>query len=632
MSGRSRRARRALEVIWAVLGLALVAGVAVGVNPIPSTLTDFYQPGTQPGTLEQPLQSVMSNCRFCHGDYNEAHEPFQRWTASMMGQAARDPVFHACLDIALQDSPAAGEMCLRCHAPQGWLAGRSSPPDGSALAGADFEGVACSVCHRMVNPQQDPMATTPPEDGQILQTLAASGDLPAAPHSGTYVIDPQDRRRGPFDLDADWIAHGDPDGFFYHRYLQSPFHQTSQLCATCHDVSNPLYEKQPDGSYALSAFDTPHGTGNKYDQFPVERTYSEWASSAFAQGPIEMGGRFGGNKTAVSTCQDCHMPDTSGEGCVLEPPLRHNLPQHNFNGSNTWVVAAVNASNLQTQTGLSDQSVADAISRNVQMLQDASDLALFSDGSTLTTRIINYSGHKLPTGYGEGRRMWINVVFTNALGETIAEHGAYDMATATLDDASTRVYEIEQGLDPAVAAAAQLPAGPSFHFALNNKIYKDNRIPPIGFTNAGFEAVQAAPVAYAYADGQHWDDAPFAIPPGAAMATVTVYHQTTRRDYIEFLRDENQESLGDPENPSTGEIAYNLWQAFGQSKPVQMDEATINLACPCDLDANGANVFDLLAFLDLWFAADPAADYNLSAGVDVFDLLAFLDCWFDCPA
>ncbi len=51
--------------------------------------------------------------------------------------------------------------------------------------------------------------------------------------------------------------------------------------------------------------------------------------------------------------------------------------------------------------------------------------------------------------------------------------------------------------------------------------------------------------------------------------------------------------------------------------------------CACDLVDDGAiDVFDLLAYLDLWFAADHAADIDEAAGVDVFDLLAYLDCWF----
>lgn len=56
-------------------------------------------------------------------------------------------------------------------------------------------------------------------------------------------------------------------------------------------------------------------------------------------------------------------------------------------------------------------------------------------------------------------------------------------------------------------------------------------------------------------------------------------------------------------------------------------------ACPCELTGDDTlDVFDLLAYLDLWFASDPAADLNNTANVDVFDLLTYLDCWFQaCP-
>ncbi len=53
--------------------------------------------------------------------------------------------------------------------------------------------------------------------------------------------------------------------------------------------------------------------------------------------------------------------------------------------------------------------------------------------------------------------------------------------------------------------------------------------------------------------------------------------------------------------------------------------------CPCDMNNpyDGVDVFDLLAYLDLWFAGAPNANFNLDGGVDVFDLLAYLDCWFE---
>jgi hypothetical protein len=56
--------------------------------------------------------------------------------------------------------------------------------------------------------------------------------------------------------------------------------------------------------------------------------------------------------------------------------------------------------------------------------------------------------------------------------------------------------------------------------------------------------------------------------------------------------------------------------------------------CPCEFDNNTAqvNVFDLLAYLDLWFAGDEGAELDGQDGIDVFDLLGFLDCWFPASA
>jgi hypothetical protein len=54
-------------------------------------------------------------------------------------------------------------------------------------------------------------------------------------------------------------------------------------------------------------------------------------------------------------------------------------------------------------------------------------------------------------------------------------------------------------------------------------------------------------------------------------------------------------------------------------------------ACPADLDEDeDVDVFDLLAYLDLWFAADAGAELTGDSPtmVDVFDLLAYLDGWF----
>jgi hypothetical protein len=222
-----------------------------------------------------------------------------------------------------------------------------------------------------------------------------------------------------------------------------------------------------------------------------------------------------------------------------------------------------------SETGLSAQSVADAHARSASMLARSVDLDLSTSGASLGVRLVNQTGHRLPTGYAEGRRMWVNVKFLDAGGSLIAERGAYDAVTATLSTADTKVYEVRLGMDAGMAAVTGLPEGESFHFTLNNKVYKDNRIPPRGFSNPAFAAVQVIPVGATYVEQQYWDDTAYAIPAGAARAVVNVFHQTTIREYIEFLRDTNT-------TDNRGQIAYDQWVATGKSAPVLLQTASID--------------------------------------------------------
>ncbi len=633
-------------VVAGLGGPGVVARMGPPGLPVSSTLEDYLLPGTQP--LQPLFTPIMQSfdCILCHGGFDRTRppipldvEPYRNWAGSMMGQATRDPVFWAALTVANQDAGSGGDLCLRCHTPGGWLDGRSTPTDGSALIHhftADFDGVTCHACHRMVDPLGG--AGSPPEDVAVLDELETllfglGLDLPSEPGSGNYIMDPMDRRRGPFDL----TALPPP-----HFWLESPFHQESALCGTCHDVSNPLYVRQLDGTYiGLNDLDSPHPTMDKFDMFPVERTYSEWASSQFAAGGVQMNGRFGGaHPTGImETCQDCHMPDQGTfPGCrVPGYEAGHpGMPAHFFNGANNWVLKAVD--DLYTDgdpippalgdpvfedesTGLTMDNIDDSIARAEQMLRDASDLELSVVGSDLKVRVINMCGHKLPTGYSAGRRMWLNVMFLDANDQLVLEHGAYDSGTGVLTTGDTKVYEAVFGLDAAAAAKTGLPAGPSFHFILNNTVIFDNRIPPIGFTNAAFEAVQAAPVGYVYADGQNYDDTLFAVPVGAAKAVVTLYFQLTSKEYIDFLRDENV-------TDDRGEIAHAQWVLHGKSPAVDMDTAVF-VFCPADITGDGVvNVLDLIDLL-LCFgqpavAGCEAEDVNGDGSVNVLDLIDVL--------
>lgn len=589
--------------------------------PLPTEIDDFFQPGTQPFGLNFPVIAA-GGCTGCHAYFSPETAPYDRWHTSMMAQAGRDPLFHACLAIANQDADFAGDLCLRCHNPSAWLDGRSDPPDGSALTGTnDWDGVTCHLCHRMVDPIYE--AENPTDDIAILGALT---QVPTDPHTGQFVIDPEDRRRGPRNL----------GGFGLHQWRLSPFHRESKLCSTCHDVSNPVFVRDGD-DYILGEIDEPHPTQNKYDEFPIERTYSEWLMSDFAQGPVDVGGRFGGAIPAVSTCQDCHMPKTSGYACNFFTNFRTDLAQHDFNGAATWILDTIMNLDLtlelyDTPAYMDPARVDEAKLRNISMLQRSSDMELSQVDADLNVRIVNQSGHKLPTGYPEGRRMWINVEFQNSAGAVIEERGAYDFAEAWLTTSDTKVYEAKLGLDDYMSTQTGIPAGVSFHFVLNNKFYKDNRIPPRGFTNANFESVQAAPVAYTYEDGQYWDDTAYQIPTLASMAVVRVYYQTASREYIEFLRSENVTN-------DAGEILYEQWEITGKGRPVLMHEETIVFTeapfvrSDCNTDGT-SDISDAVTILGALFTGGPlgtclaACDVNDDGGVDISDSIYQLSALF----
>ncbi len=559
-----------LVVAMPIVALVLSAAFTPAVTSVPTTINDFFFPGSQPfesGTFTNPSQ-----CDNCHGDYGEqAVEPAYNWRGSMMAQAQRDPLYLACLAIANQDAPEVGDLCIKCHTPKGWLEGRSQPTDGSALTANDREGITCHFCHKMVAPT--PVGTNPyPDD--ILYTTEPGNDpatydmdqaylptMPAIPPTranGMYVCDDNDSRRGPyFDPQAN------------HNTPYSPFHPDAALCGTCHDVSNPVYETVRDGlgnitGYTPGAFDTPAVDFSPYAMFPVERTYSEWLVSAYNQPGGVSGTYFGGNKPYVSTCQDCHMKDVSGHGCNKSyAPWRDDLPLHDFTGGNTFIPDLID----QVYPGEANlAALQDGKLRALDMLQHAASFDIDVDQARqeVKVEVTNETGHKLPSGYPEGRRIWINVKAYNSTSSLYWESGAYDIASGILDKTGAKVYEIKPGLSPSIAAIVGIPPGESFHFVLSDTIYSDNRIPPRGFTNANFQAIQSPPVGYTYADGQYWDETIYQIPFVPDSVEVSLLYQTTSKEYIEFLRDENTTN-------SAGQLMYDLWNTNGKSAPEVMN-------------------------------------------------------------
>jgi hypothetical protein len=498
--------------------------------------------------------------------------------------------------IANQDAPDSGDLCLRCHLPRGWLQGRSVPTDGSQMLDTDKIGVACDFCHRLVDPIYDPGAN-PVEDAAILAALS----MPASNFAnGMATIDPTGARRGPF-IDADTG----------HPILVSPFHREAALCGTCHDVSNPAFERDPNGNYLPNEFDAPATNFSSHVIGPVERTYSEWFYSDYNTPEGVYAPEFGGNLDYVATCQDCHMRDVTGQGCNYEdPPVRDDLPLHDMTGGSTWLPGLL--STLYPDQ-VNEAALQAGIVRARYMLQNAAELALAQVEENLVVTVTNNTGHKLPTGYPEGRRIWLNVKFYDESMTLIAESGAYDPNTGVLShDDEVKIYETEPGLDEVTAPLVGVDPGPSFHFVLNNKIFKDNRIPPRGFTNAAYADFGGAPVGHSYDDGQYWDDTTYSIPAGAVSAEVTLYYQSTSKEFVEFLRDENTTN-------TKGQEMYDLWNDNGKCPPEVMVQDQIALTPPVlgDLDGDGdVDLSDLAALLAAYGACTGDPDYNALADLD----------------
>ncbi len=556
-----------------VLVVSFVSAVLVN-----TTLLDFFLAGSQPNQSG----SFTAGCN-CHDGYDTAVEPSFNWKGSMMAQAARDPLFYAAMVIANQDAAFSGDLCIRCHSPKGWLEGRSTPTNGSALTAADREGVQCEFCHRMVKPfprgtnpyPTDPAYSTPNystistfrRDTTYLATLSPR---PVFTGNGMYVVDLDDTRRGP-------RTDADPR----HPLYYSPFHRDAAFCGTCHDVSNPAFQKNVDGSgnfyYTLNALNTPPPSTDPYTQFPVERTYSEWLMSAYNTPQGVYAPQFGGNRQYVSTCQDCHMRDVTGKAAAQGNVVtRTDLALHDMTGGNTWIPKTIPTFFPgEPSTAALDSGIV----RARYMLRNAATLEVMEETPNIRVRVTNQTGHKLPSGYPEGRRMWINVKAFNASMTLIAEFGAYDTSTVTLTTSNTKVYEVKLGMSPEILTATGLinePDGSSFHFVLNNVAVKDNRIPPRGFTNLAFKEIQSPPVGYSYGDGQYWDETVYALPPETTWYEVNLYYQTASKEYITFLRDNNT-------SDTYGTRLYASWLATGKSAPELMRRVVNQTPLPVQL-------------------------------------------------
>ncbi|MEK9138515.1 MAG: multiheme c-type cytochrome, partial [Bacteroidota bacterium] len=352
--------------VTAVYTLMLVVITAF---TLPGERTIFL-PGTQPNVVQtfEPHNSGVTQCQSCHQTQGSGRTVTitADWQGSMMAHSARDPVFYAALAVANKYVSGSGEFCIRCHSPSGWLEGRATGGRGDSLRGNDLNGVQCDFCHRMKDPMIPDTTANPPVPGY---------------GNGMFVVQvPRTPKRGPY---SDAFAGG-------HAVQVDSFQRSGHFCGVCHNVSNVLYAANP-------VTQSPHAYS------PIERTYSEWLLSWW-------GGQ--GNR---GSCQSCHMPPTAGYGAtMIMAPLRNDLPEHDLTGGNTFVPDILPDF---WATGIDTARLNRGKQRAIETLQSAASLEASAyrrnDTVRAQVRVTNQAGHKLLTGYPEGRRMWLNIVGRN---------------------------------------------------------------------------------------------------------------------------------------------------------------------------------------------------------------------------
>jgi hypothetical protein len=408
-------------------------------------------------------------CSRCHmpANYMDAVQPknVRRDPATGLEHGLVDPDFDP---TSARDTPFAFAT----------IEGRSRNTEAGKL------GLTCSFCHTIANTRETPFhsqgltgtpyapvtvkgsraeALSPDLAEMLAPPDASSPSLGFSVGAGSYRVSPQallgPERFGPLSRS---LAGSERDPYTSGAFARDLARQTSnfagsihkgnysvlferaEMCGTCHDVTNALTIKNPLGRWVGG--------------FPIERTYSEWASSRYADRP----GNTHFDPAKKRDCQTCHMQQDFGQpgtaktlfdshGAIapltgrpaLTGPDRPAYYSHHFVGGNTLSTRLVGAdvdptgktypypelSNASFSSADKDspyhvahfEHVGDRgpATQHARMawdrLRNAVTLELATPKSASSganaevhVRVTNTgAGHDFPTGFPEGRNAWV---------------------------------------------------------------------------------------------------------------------------------------------------------------------------------------------------------------------------------
>ncbi|MGM0541710.1 MAG: Calx-beta domain-containing protein [Pseudomonadota bacterium] len=582
-------------------------------NPTDSAL--FSNPPYTPIWGNIGVFTTPETCKACHTgtatimNYNGKDiSPSTSRVHTTMAHALNDPYFNAVVEEETHVFPDKKvfieDTCLRCHSPMAYTHAHSNPtlltPDPSGILAdggypmADAmndpharDGISCTACHQI-------------KDVNL-------GDITSM--SGHFTLNSEADR----DSNGKLAIHGPfyPVGQAMQNITQyqptfSTHIKESGLCASCHNLYTPTLDL--DGNLAMI---TNHVGVQENAQFPEQTPYWEWLNSSFS------------NETTGKSCQGCHMSEPAPDYATqittfpTNAPLRTPFSQHEMVGSNVYLLEllkkyskTLGIDGSTTTAGFETKKI-----ETHALLETASTVTI---GTTIKTdntlsvpvSITNHTGHKLPTSY-PSRRLWLHTKVTDTGSNTVIfESGAFDEnGRIAKDDAFTHdnclkiekedvTFDYATCYEPhydVISDASQVQIYEAIlgdvneditHVLLHARKYKkDNRILPVGFTNAKRHLNPVDPTLYDDGIfGLAEDDADFTsgiagidaegsdgtdtvtyeVPTttaGPFTIEVALLYQTIKPSFVESLH------ADDPEHGIVGDSHVRRFKAMYQETP-----------------------------------------------------------------
>ncbi len=305
-------------------------------------------------------------CGDCHG------EILEQWTNSMHNLSHHDPIYTRVAKFLRQGLTLAGEIeeaesCVKCHTPVGVVTGfpEKLSDDLSKTPEIATKGIQCDYCHSAVN------ITKMYNNGLVLEPGKGEDD-PGVKY-------------GPFD-------DSEPD---FHEAAFSELHKSAGICGTCHNVKHLAF-----------------GTD-------LETSYTEWENSPYNDP----------DPKKRITCQGCHMyqrPGIPATGSTKRPENpgaatdysveRPHIFTHYFVGANTSVPGQFNGKDKHEMAKERLENAAQIALDTTRLANKQLDVIVTNSGA----------GHSIPTGVGDLRQVWLEIIIRNAGNQPVFQSGILD--------------------------------------------------------------------------------------------------------------------------------------------------------------------------------------------------------------